>query len=365
MEAGGLDVEEQVPRAGGRQALEPPGLLEWKPLDPVLAGLAALHLNPGLGMEPLEALSAAAGRPIRQRGRRLTKLGQRRDPLPVQLRRVQGAHPRHKGEMIVLPPTLVAVMPPAADIALGHRQRVGTGIRLAGCHGLQLALDVPEVRGHLGRPEGLPLEAFTGLHDMHELRLGPLQLGHGLGVHAQLEDRPSPGLQGQLGVDHLVPEVAEVARPGHLDEEVREAREQPVRERRLEDDVGASLHELEDPAFGRLAPDLDHGAPLRPQVSRKGLLVGDAPLLQHLEDEVRPDGRLEAPLRGRAIELREVRAAEMLREVRGREPELSLLNSHRGRSVEVGVERRRIPELKLASRWPGEGLRSASGSCPS
>ena len=76
--------------------------------------------------------------------------------------------------------------------------------------------------------------------NIHSLGLQALDRGQLLHVRADLKQRGSLDVAGQLGVHHLVAPPAETAGPLDPDQEVRQPEPPPVEERGLVDDVVAA-----------------------------------------------------------------------------------------------------------------------------
>jgi hypothetical protein len=160
--------------------------------------------------------------------------------------------------------------------------------------------------------------------DVRVLRRAPLQALEQRRVDAQLEDCAGARLRRELRVRDLVRPGAERALVRDLAEEIRAAVPPLVAERRLIDDVGAVAHRgerrLEVVGAGRRA-NLDDAELLRAQVLQIARLVLAAALHQEIDDRIVAMGPALAPLGHGELEPAQVAAAQVVREVRGGQPQ--------------------------------------------
>ena len=236
--------------------------------------------------------------------------------------------------MIVGAAPLVARGPPAADVALWYRIRVGGRQRTGhGSHHLHEPIPYQAVVGEvLAHPVRFPLETGARRDDVHVFRHRLLNRANQLGVEAKLQDRSRPGLTGQLGIQHFIGPLAQHARPRHPEQSVRPPIPGAVRERRLDDHVGAVPHCRDG--------GLDAGAPVRPcagyysQSVPAGMLeilflVLEPTLLQDLQRRVAPARRAQFVLCRRHVEHGQVAAAQMISEVARRQLTRPIFDAHR------------------------------------
>jgi hypothetical protein len=112
--------------------------------------------------------------------------------------------------MIVPSPLPVALLPPAANIAMADW--LGIGIARIRCYSfVECALD-DTVIGRKGRhPVGFRFEPDMGPDDVEEIRFHALKLPKEFGIKAQLEDGFCLGFTCELAIDDFVGPVAHAA----------------------------------------------------------------------------------------------------------------------------------------------------------
>ena len=217
-----------------------------------------------------------------------------------------------------------------ADAALRAGERLGLGRRADEL--LEPLADAAVVRAELARRERL-LRLVPEQH-VDVRRLEPLDPRDLLAVEAELEDVGGLRVAGELGVERLVAPRAE--RGGRLDahQEVGLPAPAVAREDALVDDVDAVPHRLDGLARGALpvAVGLELDRPDRLSRLDERAEVGVLVLEPLAEDELGLlvlDVRLgELLLRDLEREGREVAAAEVGRDVGGREGDVVVLELH-------------------------------------
>ncbi len=324
-------------------------------------GPATRELDPRL----LAHAPIALARPARRLPADRQRLG--REPFErgdVVLHQLAGLEPREPGDqaqVIVGPPLPVAVLEPAADLAVLDRIRVGR--RPAHDRGVGRGLEAPSHPAVVGEvvldPVGLEREAVEPGHHVHVLGAEALDHGDQVGVEAELEHGLRLGVARQLGVERLVGPVAEAAGARDAQQHVGAAEPALVRERRLGDHVPAGEHRgdraLERAALAALLLEVRDRSALRFEVCEVGALVLEAALGQHLGLGPEEIGRLRTPLGGPAVERGEVPAREVIREVGGGEPQLAGDELHGIAVLGAGP----VMTRSTRSAWPrawGRGL---------
>ncbi len=284
--------------------------------------LPRLQLDRGLVANPRQRLSRAAlrwGHHLQ-----LAELFERVDAHSrAQLFDLRALNAGHEAQMIVGAPTRVALRPPGAHVAV--LCGLGVGRRCGFECGFEPTFHEPVVRRVLREPVRLRLEVVMRRHDGRAFGLHSLKLREQLRVHAELQDGAGPRLGGELRVDDFVRPRAELARRCSLQQEVRAALPAPAREWRLVDHVGALAHRGQ--RRGRAVPTgidrqfRDRTAAFA-QLAQIRELVFAAPLLeQHSDGVVTARRPARAALRNREIQVAQVHAAQMIREVGCRQPQ--------------------------------------------
>jgi len=317
-----FEIEEEVVPGRRRQPQE--SVLGVQREHFVLRCLQAprLELDRGLVAHALERFARAAGR-LRQRRKFAEPLKRSDVHARAQLLDLQPADSGHEAEVVVFAPPRVALAPPATDVAmlgrLGIRGEVGSRER-----SFEFALHEPVVRTVVVEPVALGHEVMVRRYDARALGSSTLQLLEQMRVDAQLQDRACARLRRELGVGHFIRPRPELAGLAGLQNKIGAAIPALVAERRLIDDVGTVAHRRERCVDAFLAwrrADLDDAELLRAQVLEIRRLVLAPALGEQLDDRVvavRPAG---AAFGHGEIELTQMRAAQMIREVGRGEPQ--------------------------------------------
>ena len=219
-------------------------------------------------------------------------------------------------------PPIVTPLPPTANLAVGDRGWIDLLTLCVPNELDQSTADQTVVGVEVGEPKRLPRKALSRLHHVHARRLPPLDHPQQVGIQAQLQDRPTPRLLRQLGVDDVVGPITQVAGFVDPDQDVGVAVEASIAQVGLDDDVGARASGFEGASVVVLASELaqiDDAQRALAEMIDVGLLVVDAALLQQLERRVTPDGFLELADPDQAIEPSQVLAGQMVGEVGGGE----------------------------------------------
>jgi len=343
----GLEIEEQITRRWRRQAREAASRLDGEHLAHRLVLGAPDELDARLLAHPHVTLARSARRLPRDGQGLGREGGEGADVAGIELAGLEARETGDEAQVIVSTPLPVTAWPPAADVAVRDRIRIGEWLRLGIGGGLEPAPHQPVIGQVLLDPEGLEREVGPPRHDVHVLGEHALHLAEQLAVETELEDRARPGLARELGVERLVGPVAERARARDLAQHVGAPDPAPARERRLGDHLGAGEHRLEralEPAGARLVVETGDGHALPLEVRKVGALVLEAALGQHVGFGPVVVGRLPPPLDHPALERGEVPAREVVGQVGGRQTQLP------------GVE------LHAVFRAPGRTLCSASSS---
>ena len=242
---------------------------------------------------------------------------QRRDVDAPELLDLQTTDTCDEAQVIVVSPHAVAVRPPCAHFALRHR--LGISARVLLQRGFEAALHETVVGGEVREPVRLRIEVVMRRDHVRLGRPYALDAREQLRVHAQLQDRACARLGRELRVRDFVGPRAEPARLLDLAQEIRAAVPALAAERRLIDHVRTRAHRgqrLLDRAVVRLRIDLDDlPAAGRAQVLEVRLLVLDAALAQQHPDRIVPERLVRAAFGVSAIELAQVDATQVIREV--------------------------------------------------
>ena len=254
-----------------------------------------------------------------RRGR--AELGERRDPDAAEPRDLVAPHPGHAHEVVAVVPPLVAELLEVAEVAVAARVRLGRG---SGADGVEEAVaDAPVVGDEVEDAVALALAgAELDVQPLGQPAGDPLDL---LGVEAELEDVLRLAVPRELRVDGL---VGAVRLP--LDE-VGEAAPLAVDEAGLVDDVGAGAERLLRlarrplPVPVGLDVDLDDLAPVDAELLEVAPLVLLAEPADQRALRILPLRPLQLAARDLSLELRQVRAGEIRRQVGRRDDERVVL----------------------------------------
>ncbi len=237
---------------------------------------------------------------------------------------MEGTDPRNKAEIVIGMPAGIAGLAPAADVAVRHRARIRCPGRRRRDVFFQALPDQAVVGAEVVESKALPGEPLARLHHVHQGRRMTQQPRHHVGVQAELEDGPGARLLGELRICHLVGPLSEVTRLRDPDEEIGPAGPAPVSELRLHDHPRACSH-----GCGRflqrkqvsVSPQIDHVLTLGAEVLHVCSLVRQSPFLQERKRRISPGRGGNPPLGNAAIELRQVPAGEVVRDVGGGQPQ--------------------------------------------
>ena len=216
-----LEVQEEVPAAGCRQAEEPPVpdelsrlvAVERQQLPAWCRQAVGLDLDPGLLADPSECVTADPFDPRAHGQLQPAERTPRPDAPRLQRRSVARGRPGHEREIVVRPAPRRAVRRPAADLAVLDGLRVGGDRRVDRCRDrdrthpdrlLELGLDPAVVGHHLVHAVGCLLTGAAAEDDVQELRLAALDDRQLVHVGADLEDGARRHVPRQLRVGHLV-----------------------------------------------------------------------------------------------------------------------------------------------------------------
>src|SRR5438093_4815900 len=249
----------------------------------------------------------------------------RADMLALELADVELPDASDEAQMVVGTPAAVTVQPVRAHVAMGNGLGVGRRRRVGREIVLEPTTDEAEVRVEMRRAVPFTCERR---HDVDVLGQKALHRVEEGGVGAELEDRAGAGVARELRVGWLVRVRAEAARNSDAEEDVGAAGEAVALERRLYDDVGARCHGVEGGGRVVVAPKVRDRQTLRGERIDEPLLVGlaavakgvDARVLAELDPLARETG---------AVELGEVAAGEVVRDVGRSEDEGRIVKAHR------------------------------------
>src|SRR4051794_39176605 len=106
--------------------------------------------------------------------------------------------------MIIASAPFIAERPPVTDFAVLYRFGIRGEIVSRSDGPLETRFDEPVVREKIVRSKCFWLEFSFRRDDVHRLRHETLNAPNKVGIQAELEDRPTPSLAGQLGVDDFI-----------------------------------------------------------------------------------------------------------------------------------------------------------------
>ncbi len=287
-------------------------------------------LQSRLSAQPLEDDVVHLGNaPSRRCGERR----ERRDPRVREAPNLVARDPRHAARVVHAIEDGVGVRLPTSMIGarLGDRLLVGieAALRLE-----KLLLERRKVEEVVVRPKR---DALAGaVHDGDALRPHALQMLEHLRVRAELEQEVRLRVARELRIGDLVAEGAELRRPRDAVKEIGIAREVPMAERALVDDVAPGAHRLERRAMpglevAELARRLPHVASRSTQRRDVALLVRDPHRSEQRHLRAGGAGRHRAgTFDAVAIHPRSERALEEARDVARREDERVAAPLHLG-----------------------------------
>jgi hypothetical protein len=177
----------------------------------------------------------------------------------LQLVDLDRADPGNETEVIVIPPTLVAGLPPPADIAMLFRIWIVCGRRLLQQRCFKSFLYAPEVRRVAGKAVVKGLEVRPGRDDVHVFRGAFLCMGQQIRIDAELQDCTGFGLARQLGIDRLIRPIAKPALPLDPPQNIGSPAPLPVRQSSLHDHRHAALHRRNPDTGKRIARPRQQG----------------------------------------------------------------------------------------------------------
>src|SRR5437899_4249912 len=113
--------------------------------------------------------------------------------------------------MVIHSPTIVTARPPVTDLALLHGFRIclqnfGSPNRI-----FETRLYEPVVGEKIVNTKCFRQETVSWRNHVHSVRYDALKLCQQLRIQTELEDGASSGLASQLGIDHFVRPVSEIA----------------------------------------------------------------------------------------------------------------------------------------------------------
>ena len=247
----------------------------------------------------------------------LGELFECRGPLSVQLVDMERLHASNQTQMVVVVSLLITTLPPGADVALRYWHWVVVTWWLCDC-GLESFANDSVVRAEIRETKALLREPLAWLYHVHKFRRPTLDLGHELGIHAELKYRPTLGLLRELGVDHFIRPVAKLAWLGNLDQNIGSAAPPSVPQFRLHNRVSAATHCLNRPVGCGATLQLSNIENLTPvvlDIRKIGRLVSQPTLLQQGQHWAAPVGLGQIAFSHRAVQLSQMAAAKVLRKV--------------------------------------------------
>ena len=360
-----FEVEPDVALGRRRQYAEAAVILVRKQLDAPLARAREVELERGLRADALERLRPDAL--DRRVGSSLRERGQRRDPRGGEPLGVQPRETRDEDRVVLRDAAVVAEVAEVADRAVVDGPGPGLWLAVVCDRGQQPLARAPEERDEVRGPQRRRLaRAELDMDVLGQPTLDSLEL---LGVEAELDRVERLRGARELRVDGLVRAV------GQPHEEVGEPAPRAVREIGLVDDVGFCAP---DCILGRttllvgvevlvvVGLEAQDAEPvhLEPSEVRSLVLVP----LPHDDLPVRIDDvlPLEFPPLNAQLELRQVRAGEVVRQIGRREPKRAVIRESQGVSIrpyEIALPSRhdRSPVVFPKSRGsPGGAARSSA-----
>src|SRR5437867_471737 len=284
-----------------------------------------LDLELCLPGEACVRLSRSLMRLCRERAAGHREIHDPADTLALELADIELPDAGDEAQMVVGTPAAVTVQPVRAHVAMGDGLVVGRRRRVGGEIVLEPATDEAEVRVEMRR--AIPFTSERR-HDVDVLGQKALHRVEEGGVGTELEDRAGAGVARELRVGWLVRVRTEAARNGDAEEDVGAAGDTVALERRLYDDVGARCHGVEGGGRVVVAPKVRDRQTRRGERIDEPFLVGlaavakgvDARVLAELDPLARETG---------AVELGEVAAGEVVRDVGRSEDEGRIVKAHR------------------------------------
>ena len=257
---------------------------------------------------------------------------------------------------------LVTALAPSAKATMPTRFGV-SGRRLGvACKRVESLQYLLQVIGVVRHPECLLGTRRIAEHHVHELRLHTLDRHQQARIERGLHQELGLGSLGQLGVDDLIAECAQCRCTRHLAQEVGMPDQRTVLQRRLEDDIGASVHGLNRQFHTTFETrvalgDVDDVGVLAFKPLEKGRLMGQSLVLD--QAILLAVGRLWH--RGKQVlkvQRREVLAFKKAAKVGGRVQPGAISGLH-GRAYSCGVPgtaaRRLTGELRVRRRGRNRG----------
>src|SRR5438876_2335141 len=284
-----------------------------------------LDLELRLPGEAYIRLSRSPMRLCREHAAGHCQIHDRADALALELANIELPDAGDEAQMVVGTPVAVTVQPVRTHVAVGDGLGVGRRRRVGREIVLEPTTDEAEVRVEMRRAVPFTCERRRDVDVLGQKALHRLEEG---GVGAELEDRAGAGVARELRVGGLVRVRTEAARNGDAEEDVGAAGEAVALERRLHDDVGARCHGVEGGGGVVVFPKVRDRDALGGERIDEPFLVGlaavtegvDARVLAELDPLARETG---------AVELGEVAAGEVVRDVGRSEEEGRIAKAHR------------------------------------
>ena len=327
-----FQVEEDIAGSRRRQASQPECRFRFQRFVDRLARVAACHLHPGLFPQPFVSLDRPSlGFPL-QRQRHVGQHLNGIDAASLKFLDLQFGRSGDKAKMVIRAAACIAVLTPAADIAVQFG--VGIGLRLVASRhrGFKAALYQPVIRKEVTRPISLRFEVRPGHDNIDELRYDSLHLRYQIRIQAQLQNARAARFPGQFCVDDLVGPRSEVAWRVDAPEYVGPTAPAFVYQDALADNRGAIPHR------GRCfvsrfpvqadVPDLDNLVTRVLQVIEIGLLVLVSACAKDIAQRVPVSGLGALTSCDRGVQSSEMRATQMTGQVGGAEVQGSVVASH-------------------------------------
>jgi hypothetical protein len=147
--------------------------------------------------------------------------------------------------MIVVTAALVALTPPATDLAMLDRLwivRGGQNIGVLKRRGSQVLSDQPKIRGVVLYPKRLDLVRRVRSDHVEAFGEGALACGQEFRVERELQNGTAPGVLGELGIDHLVGPAIMSARFFDPAQDIRPTKPSVITKGRLNDNIHPRPH---------------------------------------------------------------------------------------------------------------------------
>src|SRR4051794_37944338 len=197
--------------------------------------------------------------------------------------------------MIVPPAPLVALLPPAADIAMIHR--FGICLLKAGFHRvLKSPFDHPVIRAKRGEPVRFWFKRNTWPNHIKQCRIKSLNIREKLRVETELQNSLRLGIPRKLAIDDFVRPIAKSTSfflLFHAKEHITSASPFVLTKTALNNDRRAARHgrnRLLARIFIQLFGKVDNGVSLRAKALNVSFFVFETPLLKNSQVGILPGG---------------------------------------------------------------------------